>query len=295
MTGPRLAIIPAAAIEDRRLTPLALRALLFLGKHANTKSGWCRVKQKRMAEALGCARSTVQLALGQLLDVGYIEVRLSGRPGVADPDPNKQPYASHSYRVRFEVNGVATDDGVEVEGDVAEVPDESGTGCPVNQAPGADPIASAPLERLSGNVSVVESTRAGGKIRPEAVIIADEISVLCGIDPGHPPPGWCGAALRVEAWLSQGWSRDAIVVGVNTTLASRRNTEPPFTINYFEKAIRRVVADQNLPLQEQKQESCYAETQSTVSNAVRRNLANGISIGPRPTGIFDLNGERRKT
>jgi hypothetical protein len=286
MSGPKLSIIPAVAIEDQRLTGLDLRVLLYLGKHANTKSGWCRVRQKPIAAAMGCARSTLQLSLGKLEGCGYIEVRLGSRPASPPANPNKRPYAANEYRVRFDVEAVAGKDRIEVvdECEYGE-PDTSGTACPTHQARGADPIASAPIERLSGNEAAAPAARPG-LIRSEAHKIAEEIATLNGIDPKNPPPAWFGASMRVEAWLSRGWTRDAIMVGINRVLA--RGTAPPKRIEYFEGAIADAIAAANKPVPKapgRSGENRHATSESPVTAAIRRHLTNQISFGERPKGV----------
>lgn len=34
-------------------------------------------------------------------------------------------------------------------------------------------------------------------VSDEAFKLADEITTLVGLDPKHPPPAWCGAAMHV--------------------------------------------------------------------------------------------------
>lgn len=142
--GPRLAIIPAGAVTDRRLSQRALQVLCLLGRHTDD-NGWCRIRQTRMAEEIGCARSTIQAALDLLYEAKWVERRLEGRPGASSPDPEKQPYASHAYRVILDTSDAdggemtpATDVDRCPENRAPQVPDQSGTTGPENRAPGAD-------------------------------------------------------------------------------------------------------------------------------------------------------------
>lgn len=73
MSQPRLSIIPGWCSMDPRLKGKDLQVLCVLGNNANTKSGWCRRSQVKIAEALGCARSTVQASLDRLIDIGAVE------------------------------------------------------------------------------------------------------------------------------------------------------------------------------------------------------------------------------
>ncbi|WP_246683361.1 helix-turn-helix domain-containing protein [Mesorhizobium sp. B2-1-3A] len=72
MTGPRLSIIPARAATDRALKPRDLQVLCVLGRHTND-DGWCRKSQVKMADEMGCARSTVFEAIERLVKAGYLE------------------------------------------------------------------------------------------------------------------------------------------------------------------------------------------------------------------------------
>jgi len=89
-------------------------------------------------------------------------------------------------------------------------------------------------------------------ISPAARELADEIGAIAGIDPDPLacPPGWCGAAMQVQSWLTAGWTRDAILIGVRTAMRSpiRQRDGPPATPAYFARAIARVIADASRPL-----------------------------------------------
>jgi len=72
MNAPRLSIIPARAATDASLKPRDLQVLCVLGRHTDDY-GWCRRSQVKMANEMGCARSTVQLAVDRLIKAGYLE------------------------------------------------------------------------------------------------------------------------------------------------------------------------------------------------------------------------------
>lgn len=72
MSGPRLSIIPARAATDKSLKPRDLQVLCVLGRHTDDL-GWCRRSQVKMAEEMGCARSTVFESINRLIDAGYLE------------------------------------------------------------------------------------------------------------------------------------------------------------------------------------------------------------------------------
>lgn len=72
MSGPRLSIIPARAATDPALKPRDLQVLCVLGRHTDDL-GWCRKSQVKMADEMGCARSTVFEAVERLVAAGYLE------------------------------------------------------------------------------------------------------------------------------------------------------------------------------------------------------------------------------
>lgn len=85
-------------------------------------------------------------------------------------------------------------------------------------------------------------------ITPEAHVLADELATIAGVGAGpDTPPGWCGAAYRVQTWLSKGWSRDAILIGARAAMARKRDG-PPFSVAFFEAPIAREIAAQAKPL-----------------------------------------------
>lgn len=94
MSEPRLSIIPGWIITDPRLKGKDLQVLCMLGQNANTRHGWCRRSQVKLAAALGCARSTVQAAIDRLVEIGAVErqevVSASGRD------------SAHWYRVVYD-------------------------------------------------------------------------------------------------------------------------------------------------------------------------------------------------
>lgn len=113
MNAPRLSIIPARAATDPALKPRDLQVLCVLGRHTD-ELGWCRRSQVRMAREMGCARSTVQSAIGRLVRQGYLEQYVqeseSGRDG------------AHLYRVILDPVHAALDT---VQGDETDEPEEA--------------------------------------------------------------------------------------------------------------------------------------------------------------------------
>ncbi|SFQ12578.1 helix-turn-helix domain-containing protein [Nitratireductor indicus] len=90
MSGPRLSIIPARAATDRSLKPRDLQVLCVLGRHTDDL-GWCRRSQVKMADEMGCARSTVFDAIERLVKAGYLERFVQASDSGRD--------SAHVYRV----------------------------------------------------------------------------------------------------------------------------------------------------------------------------------------------------
>ena len=127
----------------------------------------------------------------------------------------------------------------------------------------------------------------------EAQRVADELAIIAGHSPPKVVPrSWCGAALRVLRWIDHGWPPEIILMTAKGVMQSRPN-EPLASVNYFEQAIARAVAEKDRPVPiatGQTSEKRRAETSSPVSDAIRQNIARGVSLGPRPTGIVDPGG-----
>lgn len=85
----------------------------------------------------------------------------------------------------------------------------------------------------------------------EAIDLADELLVIAGHEVKFVPPGWCGAAMRVQSWLSAGWPREIIVAAVKGA-AARKTGPPASSVQFFEKAIAEEVARQAAPLPQVK-------------------------------------------
>jgi hypothetical protein len=103
MTGStnsgRFAIVPARAVEDRRLGDAAYRLLGTLGTYSN-RDGWCWPGADLLARRLGITRQAVQRSIRQLAELGYIEVERKRR---ADGGYDRNHYRLLFDRALFEV------------------------------------------------------------------------------------------------------------------------------------------------------------------------------------------------
>jgi hypothetical protein len=154
--GPRFSIIPAWAVTDPRIDASALRVLCLLGKHTNN-DGWCRRSQTKMAEELGCSRSTVQRGIDVLVSIGCVQVQAGGRPS-RSADPEKQPFAAHYYRVILDITDAedASLDSSGIEEEVPAsghppVPTSGHPPVPTSGHPGAQPRRAPIYERPPSN------------------------------------------------------------------------------------------------------------------------------------------------
>lgn len=247
----RFSIIPAGAIIDRRLEPRDLQVLALLGRHTKN-GGWCYRSQVKMAAELGCGRGSIQRSLDRLVEAGWVEKRLRGR-GDAEPDATKQPFAAHAYRPIFD-NAIpeeilsrideqaaaeAAADDAESQGGCPPV----GTGVP-SQA--GHPGAHTYVGTIEG--TPIEGDDGGDGVRVRASELATEVATIAGFpDPKAWPPGWCGAPLRVEAWIRSGWQVPIVLAACRAAMMRKRDG-PPGSIKFFEPAIAREHAQQADPL-----------------------------------------------
>lgn len=88
--------------------------------------------------------------------------------------------------------------------------------------------------------------RAKPLVSREAQELADELLVIAGHDLKFVPPGWCGAAMRVQAWLAE-WPREIIVAAVKGA-AARKRGPPANSVQFFENAVAEEFARQSAPL-----------------------------------------------
>lgn len=142
MSGPRLSIIPARAATDRALKPRDLQVLCVLGRHTDDL-GWCRKSQVKMADEMGCARSTVFDAVERLVKAGYLERHIQAEDSGRD--------SPHVYRVILDPVHPAVDRVKEVESDPADPCRYIGTPAGISAPPAgpepAPPAGSGPAPK----------------------------------------------------------------------------------------------------------------------------------------------------
>ena len=87
-------------------------------------------------------------------------------------------------------------------------------------------------------------------VSQEARDMADAIAVEAGFDLEFIPPGWCGAANYLQAFLTQGYSGNQIRIAVTMTLRrfAKKGRGPPEDFSYFRNAIANICADLSAPV-----------------------------------------------
>lgn len=89
--------------------------------------------------------------------------------------------------------------------------------------------------------------KSGKLISQQAFDLAEKLLIIAGHDPKFWPPGWCGAPMRVQTWLTNGWSLEVIEASVRASMARKRDG-PPSSVQFFEKSIATEIARQAAPL-----------------------------------------------
>lgn len=155
MSLARLSIIPARAATDRALKPRDLQVLCVLGRSTDNL-GWCRRSQVKMAEEMGCARSTVFEAIERLIEAGYLERHVQVEDNGRD--------SPHVYRVVLDPQH--PDPGsVPEEADAPAPPADIPAPPPAGiSAPPADPGPAPKNDSLRTNLR--ESARASEESQP---------------------------------------------------------------------------------------------------------------------------------
>ncbi len=111
-------------------------------------------------------------------------------------------------------------------------------------------IDSTKTDSPSTQKAAAADARAGGSlISKEATDLADQLLVIAGHDLKFCPPGWCGAAMRVQTWLSNGWPPEIITAAVQAAIGRRPGIKAA-SVQFFEKAIADEIERQNRPLPE---------------------------------------------
>lgn len=102
-------------------------------------------------------------------------------------------------------------------------------------------------EELNNIIDDAVAAPRGGLVTPEAIALTEKLLVIAGHSTNFWPPGWCGAPMRVQTWLTQGWD-PGIIVATVTGVAARKRGPPANSVQFFENAIAEEIARQAAPL-----------------------------------------------
>ena len=216
----RFAIIPARAIDDRKLGNAAFKVLAALGTYGN-REGHCWPSLATLAKRLGVTKQAVEKQIGPLAELGYIEIQRRTRPNGSS--------ASNAYKLLFDGDLAAVHDqlhgaenaaqGVNV-GLTGGQPDVDGTSTPEvdgGSTPEVDPLTSYRTNHKNDNVRFLAENqfenfwRAYPSRKPHG-------------NPKKP------ARQKFEDALKQGTSAADIIRGAKNfaTYTVRQKTEPRF-------------------------------------------------------------------
>lgn len=181
MSTARLSIIPGWVVADRRLKGRDLQVLCVLGQHTNRKHGWCRRSQVKMAEEMGCARSTVQASIDRLVSIGAVE----RREVISDSGRD----SAHWYRVIYDV--VTPEAAFREWGGDADLSDEE-------FGPISDDFDAAPPADRSAPPAGISAPPAAPESAPPAGPGSAPINVSTLTPPAEPSERERGGARSVE-------------------------------------------------------------------------------------------------
>jgi DNA-binding MarR family transcriptional regulator len=234
-----------AAAKRGEITDFDYRVVVALTNYPSAIRGIIWAGVKALADQVGRSDRSVHSSIKRLSKVGLLSVRRRG-------------YRSNVYTFMYE--------GRELFENVISLNQREKTR--VNRKPLSDlnrkPLADLNRKPLSDESCKAESCKQSlsnhhhpgvaddnvvrlsdrkptdDGIQQEASALANEIAVVAGVEPRHPPPSWRGAEIHVAKWLREGWNRKTILLAVGSTMATRGS--PPHSVRYFEQPIARLVA-----------------------------------------------------
>jgi predicted transcriptional regulator len=218
-----------AAAKRGEITDFDYRVVVALTNYPSAIRGIIWAGVKALADQVGRCERSVHRSIRRLSNVGLLSVRRRG-------------YRSNVYTFMYE--------GRELFENVISLNQREKTR--VNRKPLSDESCKAESckQSLSNHhhpgvaddnvVRLSDRKPTDDGIQQEASALANEIAVVAGVEPRHPPPSWRGAEIHVAKWLREGWDRETILLAVGSTMATRGS--PPHSVRYFEQPIARLVA-----------------------------------------------------
>lgn len=112
-------------------------------------------------------------------------------------------------------------------------------------------VTESPTDQLPSQISKNQTTNTesnvdgGGDARAresiiseQAMTLANEVMRTLDIDPQFIPPGWCGAAMWMQAGLSSGWNPELVRIAA-ARIRAKRNYRQPYSYRYLLQPIVR--------------------------------------------------------
>lgn len=130
-----------------------------------------------------------------------------------------------------------------------------------------------PQKEVGGGGSAGARDPERSMIGDEAKRLTEEIAVIAGYpEVADWPPGWCGAPLRVQAFLDAGWHREVMLAAAREAMGNKRDG-PPFSIGFFERPFARAHARHGAPVPvavvvSNEPEKVYAARKSPAGNVI---------------------------
>ena len=183
---------------------------------------------RQLAPRAGCSIDEVQTARTELEEAGVFSRELAA--------------TIYSRRMRRDDDKARRD---KANGSVGGNPSLKGVNPPDN--PGVKAQIPETRSQIDGGGDARARPRSPSMIGDEANRLFAEILEICAIDRQFVPPGWCGAPMRIQTWINQGWTGDVILIAVRKAMGRKRGGAPD-SVAYFERAIAREVAEQAAPV-----------------------------------------------
>jgi hypothetical protein len=221
----RFTIIPNSIFEDERLSVEAKGTLGYL---LSRPHNWT-VRLVQVAHTLGTGRDKMERIFQELRTIGYVvrgeQHRFRGQWGAAE--------------------FIVFDDPNLPENKAAPCPEK-----PLTAEP--DAVFQGTYKGLKDNNTDAADARALDRkplVTPEAISLTEQIATIAGVGPSKDwPPGWCGAPMRVQSMLANGWRPEIMLGSARATMAKRSGRPPPSTVNFFEKPFAEAHAMHAKPL-----------------------------------------------
>jgi hypothetical protein len=280
---------------DLPLEPRAKIALLAIADHAGD-DGVAWPSRDLIAQKSSQSRATVNRRMAYLTELGVLTVHERFREdGSQTTDEIRLNLTLTADEIRRRLDA---DGGCQV----AAPPVQMSTPGAADVTPPGTHCGNPQSEPSVEPVAVAVDARAS-LISRSAMELAEQLLTIAGHDKAFWPPGWCGAPMRVQTWLNEGWPVEIIIAATRAS-AARKTGPPAASVQFFEKAIAEEVARQAAPLPIVEirpaqtiriTENAGSQGSGNIIQAAQRLVANldGFDDGPdrcRSAGTYPAHG-----